>query len=63
MIVLDASIVMELLTNGALAESIRRNLAASNESFIVPQLLDVEVVSALRKLAAAQRIDAHRGNE
>jgi predicted nucleic acid-binding protein len=63
MIVLDASVVVELLTNGALADSLRRDLAASGDSFIVPHLLDVEVASALRKLAASQRVDSHRSGE
>ncbi|HWD98797.1 MAG TPA: hypothetical protein VG345_07160, partial [Bryobacteraceae bacterium] len=57
MIVLDASIVVELLTNGSLAESIRSRLAATSEPFIIPHLLDIEVASALRSLAARQRID------
>ena len=63
MIVLDASIVVELLTNGTLAHSLRRDLAGSGDSFIVPHLLDVEVASALRKLVAGQRIDSHRSEE
>jgi predicted nucleic acid-binding protein len=63
MIVLDASVVVELLTNGALADSLRRDLAASNDSFIVPHLLDVEVANALRKLVAGQRFDSHRSQE
>lgn len=63
MIVLDASVVVELLTNGPLADSLRRDLAARNDPFIVPHLLDVEVASALRKLAAVQRIDSHRSEQ
>jgi predicted nucleic acid-binding protein len=63
MIVLDASVVVELLTNGELAGSLRRDLALRNESFIVPHLLDVEVVSALRNLAAGGRLDSHRAAE
>ncbi len=63
MIVLDASVVVELLTNGELADSLRRELAASNDSFIAPHLLDVEVMSALRKLVAGQRLDSHRAGE
>lgn len=59
MIVLDASVVVELLTNGPLARSIRSQLAGRNESFLVPHLIDVEVVSAMRRLAAGQRIDPH----
>jgi predicted nucleic acid-binding protein len=63
MIVLDASVVVELLTNGTLADSIRGELARLNESFIVPHLIDVEVMSAMRRLAAAQRIDSHRSGQ
>jgi predicted nucleic acid-binding protein len=63
MIVLDASVVVELLSNGALADSLRRDLAGSNDSFIAPHLLDVEVASALRRLVAGQRIDSHRSGE
>lgn len=60
MIVLDASVVVELLTNGVLADSIRHDLSGANDSLIVPHLLDVEVPSALRNLLAGQRIDSHR---
>jgi predicted nucleic acid-binding protein len=63
MIVLDASVVVELLTNGALGDSLRRDLAGSSDSWIVPHVLDVEVVSALRRLVAGQRIDSHGSGE
>jgi predicted nucleic acid-binding protein len=63
MIVLDASVVVELLTNGAMADPLRRDLAGGSDTFIVPHLLDVEVASALRKLVAGQRIDSHRSEE
>ena len=56
MIVLDASIVVELLTNGPLADSIRGELARHDESFLVPHLMDVEVMSAMR----GHRIDSYR---
>ena len=52
--------VVELLTNGILADSITAGLAGRDESFPVPHLIDVEVVSAMRRLAAGPRIDAHR---
>lgn len=58
MIVLDASIVVELVTKSEAAESLRARLGLDNEHVIVPYLLDIEVMSALRKLAAAGRIDA-----
>jgi len=63
MIVLDASVVVELLTNGSLADAIRNELAGHDESFLVPHLIDVEVMSAIRKLAAGQRIDPHCGGQ
>jgi predicted nucleic acid-binding protein len=53
----------KLLTNGALADSLRSDLAESGDSFIVPHLLDVEVASALRKLVTGRRIDSHRSKE
>jgi predicted nucleic acid-binding protein len=62
-IVLDASVVVELLTNGPLAYSLRRDLAGRSESFIVPHLLDVEVASALRRMVAGRRIDSHRSEQ
>jgi hypothetical protein len=63
MIVLDASVVVELLTNGILADSIRSELAGRDESVIVPHLIDVEAMSALRRLVARQRIDSHRSRQ
>jgi len=63
MIVLDASVVVELLTNGALAASLRRELEGSEDSFLAPHLLDVEVTSALRSLVAGRRIDSRRSKE
>jgi len=63
MIVLDASVVVELLTNGDAAESVRLALAAHDDSIIVPHLLDVEVMSALRGLVAGQRPDPHRSEQ
>jgi predicted nucleic acid-binding protein len=63
MIVLDASLVVELLTNGPLADALRHDLGRRSESFIVPHLLDIEVVSALRSLSAGQRIDTHRSDQ
>ncbi len=63
MIVLDASVVVELLLCGAKADTIRRELAFLGEPWIVPHLIDIEAASALRRLTASQRIDSHRINE
>jgi hypothetical protein len=49
--------VAELLTNGRLAASLRRDLAKRSESFLVLHLLDIEVASALRRLMEGRRID------
>ena len=46
-----------------MAECLRHDLAESGDSFIAPHLLDVEVVSAIRKLVAGQRIDSHRSEQ
>src|SRR5262249_38233883 len=59
-IVLDASVVVELLTNGALARSIRDEIAMRDESFIVPHLIDVEVMSAIRRMLGNRPLDSHR---
>jgi predicted nucleic acid-binding protein len=63
MIVLDASVVVELLTNGPLADSLRRDLAERDEAFIFPHLLDIEVVSAIRRLIGGRAVDSHRSEE
>jgi predicted nucleic acid-binding protein len=52
---------LEPLTNSALADSIRKDLATRDEPFIVPHLLDVEVMSAMRSLSADQRVGPNRG--
>lgn len=46
-----------------MADSLRRDLAERDEAFIVPHLLDIEVVSAMRRLVAGQRLDAHRSDQ
>ena len=63
MIVLDASVIVELLTNGASADSIRNELAGRSDSLIAPHLLYVEVLSALRRLVTGRRIDTHRSEQ
>ncbi len=60
MIVLDASVVVELFINGRTTNSIRSKLAGGGESILVPHLLDIEVLSAIRRLTAGKRMDPHR---
>ncbi len=60
MIVLDASVVVELLSNGRLAPAIRNELKDFRDLVLVPFLLDVEVLSAFRRLSGMYRLDSHR---
>jgi predicted nucleic acid-binding protein len=59
-IVLDASAAIELLIEGSLAGSIRQDLLSRNDTIIVPHLLDIEVLSGLRRLASSRRLDGQR---
>jgi predicted nucleic acid-binding protein len=59
-IVLDASVIVELLTNRDMAAMIREELGKSDELFLVPHLIDIEVVSAIRRMAAAHKLDRYR---
>ena len=63
MIVVDGSFVVEMLTNTVLAESLRANLFGSGDSVAVPHLLDIEVVSALRRLVVHGKIAPDRAGE
>lgn len=63
MIVFDASAVVELLIRSAVGEAILQELAAQDESFLVPHLMEIEVLSALRRLVASERLDRSRGNQ
>jgi predicted nucleic acid-binding protein len=60
-IVVDASALAAALTvRGDAALTLRRRLA--EEDVHAPHLLDVEVVSAISRLVAAQELDARRGD-
>ncbi len=63
MIVLDASVVVEMLLDSPRGQRVRRELSPIRQPLLVPHLLDVEVASALRRLTAGQRLDAHRSKE
>ncbi|MGH9291141.1 MAG: type II toxin-antitoxin system VapC family toxin [Acidimicrobiales bacterium] len=61
MIVVDASALVAALTvSGDAAAALRRRLG--EEDLHVPHLLDVEVVSAVRRLLAAKALDARAGD-
>jgi predicted nucleic acid-binding protein len=63
MIVLDASVVVELLTEGPLAKPLRDALDSADEPWLVPHLLDVEVLSALRGLLTARHRDPRHSGD
>jgi predicted nucleic acid-binding protein len=63
MIVVDASILVELLTDGAFADPIKHELQRRGQAMIAPHLIDVETFSALGRIALNRRVFAERGAE
>lgn len=63
MIVLDASVVVELLIGGPASDHIRREIESRDDSMLVPYLLDVEVMNAIRSLTAGRKIPADQGEQ
>jgi len=56
MIVVDASVVVQVLIADDIGLELAGRLAAEAEQVAAPQLLDVEVVSALRRLARSKAV-------
>jgi len=63
MLVVDASAVVELLLVRSAAEEIERHIVAHGYVLHAPHLLDVEVLSALRRLVAAGEASSGRAVE
>ena len=61
MIVLDASVVLELLLRTADSLDIEERVLAAGETLHAPHLLDIEVAQVLRRYAARGDISEHRG--
>lgn len=59
MIVVDASGLYEVITEGPQGEWVREKLTKSDELF-APELIDVEIVGLLRRDVAAQLLDSSR---
>jgi predicted nucleic acid-binding protein len=59
MIVVDASGLYEVITEGPQAEWVREQLTKADELF-APELIDVEIVGLLRSDVAGQMLDASR---
>jgi predicted nucleic acid-binding protein len=63
MLVVDASAMTELLLGRQAGASVEARLRAHDFELHAPHLLDVEVLSALRRLIAAGDATAERGGE
>lgn len=63
MLVVDASAVVELLLGRPVARDVARHIAAHDYALHAPHLLDVEVLSALRRLVAAGDASPARAGE
>jgi predicted nucleic acid-binding protein len=60
-IVVDTSVVIEVLLATSAAWSIERRLHRAEMSLHAPQLLDIEVLQVLRRLCAQKEMTADRG--
>ena len=63
MLVVDASAVAELLLARPAAEHVERHIASHGYELHAPQLLDIEVVSALRRVVASGEASTDRAAE
>ena len=63
MIVVDASAVTELLLQTPLGRRVEERLFEGDGQWHAPHLLDVEVVSALRRLVRAREVSTQRAEE
>lgn len=63
MIVVDASAVTELLLQTGLGRRVEERLYGRDEDLHAPHLVDVEVVSALRRLTRAREVTPERAGE
>jgi len=63
MIVVDASAITELLLQTALGTRVERRIYRGDDDLHAPHLLDVEVLSALRRLVHAGEVPAERAAE
>jgi len=63
MIVVDASVVLEVLLRTRRGQKIEARLFAEEQFLCAPHLLDVEVAQVLRRYARAGDLDERRGHE
>jgi predicted nucleic acid-binding protein len=63
MIVVDASAITELLLQTELGTLVERRIFRDDDDLHAPHLLDVEVLSALRRLVHTRQLDIERAEE
>lgn len=63
MIVVDASAITELLLQTELGTRVERRIYRADDDLHAPHLLDVEILSALRRLVHAGEVVAERAEE
>jgi len=61
MIVVDASVMLEVLLRTPDAQAVEERLFDPDETLHAPHLLDVEVAHVIRRYAANREIDGERG--
>ena len=63
MIVIDASVTLELLLGGPVGERAADRLLGEEEILHAPHLLDLEVLQVLRRYLATKELSSHRADE
>lgn len=63
MIVVDASVLVELLLRGREAETIQRVLRRFENRLHAPHLIDLEVAQVMRRHLLAGELETHRASE
>ena len=61
MIVVDASVVLEVLLRTPAAQAVEQRLFAEGQSLQAPHLIDLEVIQVLRRFSASRQIRPEHG--
>ena len=61
MIVVDASVVLEVLLRTPATQAVEQRLFADGQSLQAPHLIDLEVIQVLRRFSAARQIRPEHG--
>jgi predicted nucleic acid-binding protein len=62
-IVVDASVLLEMLLRTPAAETVEERLFGGRDTLHAPHLLDVEVAQVVRRYAASGKFDQERGHQ